>query len=75
MVTLSLICKRGIVYAPGWMLERRKNGCISIFGAYGRRVFQEEFLDFKADSTVKDDFLLLTLEQYWLKRQNQSMCS
>nr|CAI5857719.1 unnamed protein product [Callosobruchus analis] len=31
---------------------------------------QEEFLDFKAKSTVKDDFQLLTFEQFWLKIYN-----
>nr|CAI5837500.1 unnamed protein product [Callosobruchus analis] len=35
---------------------------------------QEEFLDFKADSTVKDDFQLLTLEQLWLKRYKSNPC-
>nr|CAI5859498.1 unnamed protein product [Callosobruchus analis] len=29
---------------------------------------EERVFDFKADSTVKDDFQLLTLEQFWLKR-------
>ncbi|CAH1102000.1 unnamed protein product [Psylliodes chrysocephalus] len=29
---------------------------------------QEEFLEMKADSTMKDDFHLLTLEKFWIKR-------
>lgn len=29
---------------------------------------QEEFLEMKADSTMKDDFHLLTLEKFWVKR-------
>ena len=29
---------------------------------------QEEFLEIKADSTMKDDFHLLTLEKFWIKR-------
>nr|CAI5851849.1 unnamed protein product [Callosobruchus analis] len=35
---------------------------------------QEGFLDFKADSTVKDDFHLLTLEQFWLKIYKINPC-
>nr|CAH7717670.1 unnamed protein product [Callosobruchus chinensis] len=31
-------------------------------------IIQEEFLDFRADSSVKDNFQLLTVEQFWLKR-------
>ena len=30
--------------------------------------FQEEFLEMKADSTMKDDFHLLTLEKFWINR-------
>lgn len=29
---------------------------------------QEDFLEFKTDSTAKDDFQLLALEKFWLKR-------
>ena len=29
---------------------------------------QEEFLEMKADSTMKDDFHLFTLETFWIKR-------
>ncbi|XP_045448197.1 protein ZBED8-like [Melitaea cinxia] len=29
---------------------------------------QEKFLEMKADSSMKDDFHLLTLEQFWIKR-------
>nr|CAI5834407.1 unnamed protein product [Callosobruchus analis] len=28
---------------------------------------QKEFLEIKADSSMKDDFRLLTLEQFWSK--------
>ena len=35
---------------------------------------QEEFLEMKADSTMKDDFHLLTLEKFWIKRCKSESC-
>lgn len=29
---------------------------------------QDEFLEMKADLTIKDDFHLLTLEKFWIKQ-------
>nr|CAH7768859.1 unnamed protein product [Callosobruchus chinensis] len=37
-------------------------------------IIQEEFLDFRADSSVKDNFQLLTVEQFWLKRYKIKPC-
>nr|CAI5848128.1 unnamed protein product [Callosobruchus analis] len=57
--------------SPSWRLTR--NRFIMNVLQLSNNI-QEEFLDFKADSTAKDDFQLLTFEQLWLKRYKINSC-
>nr|CAI5830964.1 unnamed protein product [Callosobruchus analis] len=57
--------------SPSWKLTRNP---FIMNGLQLRNNVREGFLDFKADSTVKDDFQLLTLEQFWLKIYKINPC-
>nr|CAI5837303.1 unnamed protein product [Callosobruchus analis] len=58
-------------YDPESPSRRLTRNPFTVNGLQLRNNIQEEFLDFKADSTVKDDFQLPTLEQFWPKIYNK----